>query len=60
MEQWTDSHFCRFLTVLEYFLISGKFTLTIEVHTLYTVKKKKLIVFKVLMYSSNFDVQQCF
>jgi hypothetical protein len=40
--RWTDDHFCRFLTVLEYSPIGEKFPPTIAPRTLYTVQKKKL------------------
>jgi hypothetical protein len=38
--RWTDAHFCRFLTVLEYSPIGEKFVPTIAPRTLYTVQKK--------------------
>ncbi len=64
--QWTDAHFCRFLTELEYSPISEKFPLTTAPCTLYTEQKqngkifKKFFILKVLMYQNNFDVTICF
>jgi hypothetical protein len=61
--RWTDAHFRRFLTVLEYSPIGEKFSPTIAPRTLYTVKEKNWEIFKtflfieVLRYLRNFDVK---
>ncbi len=39
--RWTDAHFCRFLTVLEYSPIGEKIPPTTALRTLNTVQKKK-------------------
>ncbi len=57
---YSYTHFCRFLAVLEYSPIGVKFPPTIAWRILYTVKKKKFenfqnfFVFKVLRHLSNF------
>ncbi len=63
--QWTDTHFCWFLTVLEYSPIGEKFLPTIAPRTLTLFRKKRKIfktffVLKVLMHPINFDVKICF
>ncbi len=64
--RWTDAHFCRFFTVLEYSPIGEKFPPTIAPRTLYTVQKKNWKIFKtffvlkVLIHPNNFDVKICF
>ncbi len=53
--RWTDAHFCRFLTVLDYSPIGEKFPPTIAPRTLYTVQKKKLENFKNFFCFESFN-----
>jgi hypothetical protein len=53
--RWTDAHFCRFLTVLEYSPIGEKFPPTIAPRTLYTVQKKKLENFQNFFCFESFN-----
>ncbi len=53
--RWTDAHFCRFLTLLEYSPIGEKFPPTIALLTLYTVQKKELENFQNFFCFESFN-----
>jgi hypothetical protein len=50
MRWWTDAHFHRFLTVLEYSLIGEKFPLTTAPHALYIKQEKNRKILKLFLF----------